>query len=134
MNILDSPLFAIPDEPRRWRSIIAWWEFRRIAYNAIMLVVGVISLFIFGLLDYLYSRAHPGALDDWVPLLSIMVAAFGANLFYTGGWISELIARALWRERARNYGPIMLSLGLLFSCAVCFLPSIFLGLALAFSH
>ena len=134
MKILDSRLFAIPDEPRHWRSIIAWWELRRIAYNGVMLVVGLSGLFVFGLLDYLYSRAHPGAFDDWVPLLSVMVAAFGANLLYTGGWISELIARALWRDCARYYGPIMLSLGFLFSCIVCFVPSVFLGFVLAFSH
>ena|ERR1017187_3978565 len=128
MNILTSRLFAIPDEPRHWHSIIAWWELRRIPYNLIILVIGSIGLFVFGLLYYCYLRAQPEH-DDWVPLLSAMVGVFGANFFYTGGWISELIARALWRERARYYGPILFSLGLLFSCAVCFLPSVLLGIS-----
>ena len=128
--MLRSWLFTIPEEPRHWRSIIAWWELRRLVYNAIMFVAGVVGLLVFGLFDYLYTLAHPGAFDDWVPLLSVFVAAFGANLFYTGGWISELIARPLWRDRARYYGPIMLSLGLILSLAVCFLPSILLGITL----
>ena len=128
MKILHTRLFAIPDEPRRWYSVIAWWELRRIPYNIVVIVVGTIGLLIFGVIYSFYSRAQPEH-DDWVPLLSAMVGFFGANFFYTTGWISELFARALWHERARYYGPIMLSVGLLFSCVVCFVPSILLGIS-----
>ncbi len=116
-------LFTIPSEPRSWLSIVGWWELRRISYNFIIAVVGTVGITIFGLFDYLYFRAHPSEIDHWVPFLSIFGGALIANFLYTGGWIAELLARCLWRERARYFGPIMLSLGLLFSCVVCLLPA-----------
>lgn len=121
--MLERRLFAIPPEPRSWLSIVGWWELRRIPYNLIIFAFGAIGLTIFGFFDYLYFRVHPSEIDHWVPLLSVLGGAFGANFFYTGGWIAELLARALWHDRARYFGPITFSLGLFFSCALCFLPA-----------
>jgi hypothetical protein len=96
-----------------------------------MFVVGSIGLVIFMIIDDAYARTQPHSDDDFVPLIAVIFCAVGANTCYTGGWVSELLARRLWGERARHYGPIMFSLGLVFSFALCFLPSVALGLSWA---
>jgi len=113
-------LFNIPDTERRWYSVIAWWEVRRIAYNIIVGIVGFICLMAFLLLDELPPKPTFEE-ADWEPL-SVIIGAIVANICYTGGWVAELVARALWRERARSFGPIAFSLGLIFSLCVCLLP------------
>ena len=57
----------------------------------------------------------------------VLILGLAGNLCFTGGWIAELVARLLWRERAEFFGPIMFSLGLLFSIAISFLPPLLTG-------
>lgn len=114
-------LFSIPDGPRRWYQVILWWELRRIAFNCIVGAVGILSVVVFVLL----ASLRPTQFEEGPEPFAILIFGFGANLCYTGGWIGELVARLLWRERATFFGPMMFSLGLLFSLALCFLPPLF---------
>jgi hypothetical protein len=117
-------LFSVPDAPRRWYQIIIWWELRRVAYNAIVGIVGILSVFAF----FALASLRPKHFEDGPEPFAILIFGFGANLCFTGGWMGELVARMFWRERAAFFGPMMFSLGLLFSVALCFLPPLFAAL------
>lgn len=111
-------LFSVSDSPRRWYDVIIWWELRRISYNAIVGVVGLIGVSGFAAL----ASLRPKEFEDVPEPFAILIFGFVANVCFTGGWMAELVARFLWRERAVFFGPIMFSLGLLFSVGLCFLP------------
>ncbi len=114
-------LISTPDDERNLRSVITWWELRRIPYN---LVVGVSGLV--GLLLFLWFNALPPKLvpKPIVDPLSVILFGVGANFFYTAGWVAELIARALWPERARSLGPQLLILGSLLSIMLALFPGL----------
>lgn len=120
-------LFAIPDGPRRWYQVILWWELRRIPYNAIVGTVGFICLLALLALFELPALA-PKEWDEGPEPFGAIIFGILANVGFTGGWVAELIARWFWRERAAFFGPIMFSLGLFLSVALCLLPPLFAAL------
>jgi hypothetical protein len=104
-------------------NIIIWWEIRRILYNIIMLVVGIPAMI---LLLIVMEKYNPSALeppDDFVPLLSIIATGILANIFYTFGWVSEILKTLLIKDRWPNYGPNVWLCGLCFSIFICIVPS-----------
>lgn len=106
-------------------GIIIWWEIRRIPYNILMLIIGIVGLVLVMLMMELStSEFPPSPEDDFVPLIAVMGAATIANICYTGGWIVEIFARLRWKEKASHFGPIMWSVGMVFSTVVCFLPGL----------
>jgi len=68
-------ILKVTDAGRKWYQIILWWEIRRILYNISMYFVGVLSFYI------CYVT---------VPFIYVLIG-FLLNIFYTFGWISELI-------------------------------------------
>lgn len=77
-------LLTVGPEPRTWWRIILWWELRRTPYNLIMAVVGLLSMAIMAVN---------------IPLVYTMMA-FGLNVLYTGGWLTELLLRGLTQRPA----------------------------------
>ena len=47
----------------------------------------------------------------------------GANICYTGGWISEVMVRKIWQERTGAFGPIAFTLGIVFSFLITLAPA-----------
>jgi hypothetical protein len=116
-------LFRVPPEPRDTASVIAWWEVRRAAYNVIMLAVGLPSLLAFAwLTERLWAR--PTAFDDF--LAQMVIPGLMANVCYTAGWMSELVARLRSGKPPTLFGPFALGLGLAFSLAVALAPTLLL--------
>jgi hypothetical protein len=112
---------------RPWDAII-WWELRRIPYNVLMLVVGVLSL-----LSILFIGSHfvePG--EDVIEPFAIVagVVVFGgfANLAYTLGWITELLWSWGDTERTEPMRSRIFWMGVAFSVAVTVLPAFFIPL------
>jgi len=68
-------IFKITTADRKWYEIILWWELRRILYNIGMYCAGLLSFYI------AYVT---------IPLIYLGVA-FLLNVFYTLGWIIELL-------------------------------------------
>ncbi len=97
----------IPDEPRGSLSIVAWWESRRILFNLIVGVCGLPTLAIV----YLTGLVSSFGFLFWGTIEYGLLA----NVCFTAGWICELIARSWWQERAKFLGPILFSLGMIFS-------------------
>src|SRR5207248_9560151 len=60
------------------------------------------------------------------PLLVLIAAAsylIVANVFYTCGWILELLVAKVWRVRTPVFGPIAVTLGTALSVVVTLVPA-----------
>ena len=111
-------LFSVPGVNRPWWKVFLWWEIRRIPYNAIVGAFGLISTTIV----YLIADKFSFDLNLGSPALTIVFFGLAANMFYTGGWITELLARVIWSGGARTLGPVLLFYGILFSVFLTFAP------------
>lgn len=70
MNIL-----KVTSSNRKWYEIILWWEIRRVPYNIIMYIIGLLSFYI----GYVT-----------IPLVYLIIG-LALNVIYTLGWIIELM-------------------------------------------
>jgi hypothetical protein len=103
-------------------QVIRWWEFRRLHYNALLLVVGVTA--IVGM-EWLMNKVIPmgeDAIEPMALILGVVVYGIMANLCYTLGWVIELLGRKADPAAARQRGQRMFRAGLLFSCVLTSLP------------
>lgn len=70
-------------------KIILWWELRRILYNIIVLIAGIISIFLlyfFAGLNDINLKAG----EDLFEPMAIPVFAILCNMGYTLGWLTEI--------------------------------------------
>jgi hypothetical protein len=115
-----SDLLTVPDGPRTWRDIMHWWESRRLAYNALLVPVGIGCALV-------GSRSRHGRGTGMVPYLVFvgLLLILPANIWYTLGWLSEIAVTWLSGAPYALYGPIAFSAGtafsILFMVAVCLL-------------
>lgn len=103
-------------------QVIQWWEFRRLLYNLLLLIVGVIAI---AGMEWLMNMVIPkgeDAVEPFVLLIGVLLFAILANLCYTLGWIVELRERKSSPEMARQRGIKMFRIGLLLSCLFTTLP------------
>lgn len=114
--------FSRPQEPDSWLGIISWWELRRVPYNLMVGLVGIISLLLFFLFIDLAHELKPG--EDAIEPLVLLITPVVINICYTAGWVAELFLRIVWREKSHLFGPLFLKLGLSFSLVVVLLPSV----------
>ena len=56
-------------------------------------------------------------------VLAVIAYGVGANICYTGGWISEVMVRKIWQERTGAFGPIAFTLGIVFSFLITLAPA-----------
>jgi hypothetical protein len=103
-------------------NIIIWWEIRRILYNLLMLITGIMGLIFLLIIMDLNKSESSSSEADFVPLLAVLAGGIIANICYTIGWIAEIFAYLTWKEKARYFGPILWSFGTIFSIVLCFLP------------
>ena len=121
---------------RPWDAI-AWWEIRRLPFNAAVLVAGITALLVIELIGSHY--AHPGEhVEEPMALLFGSVAyGIGANIAYTLGWISELLWSAGDTSVTEQKRPRVFRLGLWFSVGLTLLPAVLVPLtwfAFGFQH
>jgi hypothetical protein len=108
-------------------NVIFWWEARRLPYNVIVGLAGVLSgLLILGN-AFVTERVlgEPIGLPDPPLFAVIAVIAYGvmANVCFTGGWIAELLSRRVWGDRVDAFGEAALTLGTIFSVLLTLLPA-----------
>ena len=114
-------------------DVIRWWEIRRLAYNALLFLIGILS--VIGM-ELLMSRVIPVGEDAVEPLaLAFGIVVYGilANLCYTLGWIVELFRRRKDPVRAREQGSKLFVAGLWFSCLLTSIP-IWFGIVFRLTH
>lgn len=106
-DIIDNSNISI--KTNRYKELILWWEKKRIYYNLLMLLV---------MSFVLYEQASFGRVIDWTKDISWgLFFLFGANLFYTLGWIMALpLIYLKWSDQPIIGGRwLLLGLGSLFS-------------------
>ena len=114
--------FSRPSEPLSRLGIVAWWEIRRIPYNLIVGIIGVISLLLFFVFISLAHELKPG--EDAVEPMALFAAPIAANICYTGGWIVEFLLSAVRRKGSSSVGLVLLKLGVVFSVVIVLVPSV----------
>jgi hypothetical protein len=118
-------LFAPPTLPVSATGAIGWWERRRVAYNALVLGVGAISLAVFYTAIVTSGTLPEG--EDAVEPLALIVAPIAVNLCYTAGWLIEAPLRALVPRLTPRFGPVLFGVGLGFSLLLVVAPGIWWG-------
>ena len=133
MNEVPIPLSYQPpvDVPMTGWAIVRWWEYRRLLYNGVMLILGLLVVAAISLISGL-SKQNLVGLPVFV-LLDIFVYAFCANVCYTGGWILDLA----WKEpdanaAARRRRGVFIA-GTIFSCLITTVP-VLLAIAAVVLH
>lgn len=123
MHALTEFLFAAP-APRSTPAIIAWWERRRLAYNAWVGGAGLVSLGTVGLFNALVGG------EGMFPEALVLAAVFGgmANLCYCFGPATEILFEKLWGRRVLPAGPTLYRMGLTFSVGLALLPTLLTGM------
>ncbi|MFZ0743389.1 MAG: hypothetical protein WAM85_03240 [Terracidiphilus sp.] len=107
-------LFAQPSKPQTAGEIVKWWEARRLYYNLILLAALLVSI--------LVSSARTGQLFKGdmstafeMLLIGLLFLQLPANIWYTGGWVADLLVKKVLRVTASGFGPWALGAGILFS-------------------
>ncbi len=112
------------DDNRPWIKIILWWEFRRILYNFLLIVFGIFALTILSfIVKDLWSFFSP-------PIFFLMwtgLFLFLANVFYTSGWIFQLVTRNSSKKIINRIRPKIFIYGLLFSFSIELIPCVLTG-------
>lgn len=103
------------ETPVHGKSLILWWESRRLAYNLILLVWGVVNVPVGARVVAL--KAH--ASDSWKEVFGfcglVLLLQVAANIWYTGGWFVGLIVRLCEHGGALGFNRYALLIGTLFS-------------------
>jgi hypothetical protein len=92
--------FKVDVAEKKWWKIILWWEIRRPLYNLFLLLFLGVTLAIFSFLpnDRLLVF-YPGPMLALGFYFGIILFIVFANVFYTSGWIFQLIMRNMnWKE------------------------------------
>jgi hypothetical protein len=126
MNAILKNVFAVSAGNTSNKQIIGWWERRRAFYNSVMLIAGIVTIILALLLNEIEFTDLINALPP------ILVFAFSANLFYTLGWVMEIVCRKFIssKEVVQKAGPILLIAGICIS--VLFTLAIDIALVITF--
>ena len=111
MNAYLKNIFTATPASRSNREIIRWWEQRRVFYNAVMLVAGFITIVLAVSLKEIRFADLLNALPP------VLIFALSANLFYTLGWITEIVCNRLLSEKefVQKAGPVLFIGGIVLS-------------------
>ena len=129
---------AMTEVPLTTWQTIRWWELKRIVFNLALMVVGVVSCFVsLGVLMTVPSIRDADVGSPFLAVFGVALYGIAANVFYTLGWIVELIVRRFDPIVARQSAKVMFKVGLIGSSVLTTAP-IWLALAVllitTFSH
>jgi hypothetical protein len=128
MSGLAARLFAPTGDASGAWSIIAWWEKRHLPYNFFVGSVGLASA-ILNLWLWLTYLESPGEDDGFGPVVPAILFGILANVFYTSGWIVEVLALWFRGRGSVTMGPRLFKTGLIFSLVLASLPGLFMFFA-----
>jgi len=102
---------------------VVWWEARRIPFNLIVGLYGVVCLLAF--FWAITTSVHLQAGEDAVEPLALLAAPIGINLLYTLGWLVEVPSRLVISDLTPQFGPLLLKMGLGLGLLLITLPAAF---------
>lgn len=128
-RILSLRLFSRKEKASDFWDIIIWWELRRIPFNLLVGLAGIVTLAVILAVAAIASEkfGEPLGLPDppFIALFMVIGYAVAANLCYTGGWVAEILARRLWGpDQAEHFAVISFFFGLLFAAGLTLAPSV----------
>jgi hypothetical protein len=107
-------LLARPSGPQTAGGIITWWEARRVAFNAILFAAILVAAIVSAATNSQGIEIRLlGAGETFI--LSIFFLLFPANIWYTGGWMADLLVKKALRLNVTGFGPWALGAGIVFS-------------------
>jgi len=112
---------------RPWDAVI-WWELRRIPYNVLLLVVGVLSLLSILVMGKYFVQPGEDVIKPLEMVTGVVVYGVLANIAYTLGWVTELLWSWGDTERTEPRRPLIFWIGVTFSVAVTLLPAFLIPL------
>ncbi len=119
-------LFQRGEDQESSLQIILWWEARRLFFNIVVGSAGLITvcavLFSAMMAEKLVNEPIGWPDPPLFAIIGVVLYAISANLCYTGGWLAELISREVWGDKARSFGEISFTLGVIFSVLLTLLP------------
>lgn len=104
-----SPLYV----PRGAWSVVAWWESRRLLFNAGVGGAGLVSLGVAAILGPVFFP---------VPIEAIVTYGLTANVCYTAGSVIDLGLRRVLGVRAPAVGQALFRYGFAFGVGLSLLP------------
>lgn len=128
-----SPLCRREAPIGRPKDAIGWWESRRIPFNLIVGIAGILSCIVVGVVVLESHFLGAGDFDvpdpPLLPVFGIIFYAIAANVCFTGGWLAELAVRTIWPHEADRFATMSFSLGVVFSVLFTLTPGILFGIA-----
>ena len=119
-------LFSVDYEEKSISQIIAWWEIRRIPYNAIIGISGIFSLTLYFI--FLELSGHLKTGEDTIEPMALFIAPFLVNICFTAGWILESIIKIIRQSKFKRKSKQFMKLGVGFSLFVVSFPALYWGI------
>ncbi|MBL7559986.1 hypothetical protein JAO71_09245 [Olleya sp. YSTF-M6] len=90
---------------------VKWWESKRLIYNIIVGLVGLITILIM-------QPIHFGFFE----CIGIIIWGIGANIFFSLGTLVEIFDLYYFKGKLKlhNYRPLFLTLGLFIACLITY--------------
>ena len=125
MSALTRLLFPAPAELRNTASIFRWWESRRLTFNVVIGVTGLITLSVIKAIAFLPPLSTNMPVFFWPGILAYGVLA---NLFYSLGFVTEAAMQRAWHDETPRVGPALFRQGLTFSVGLTLFPIALMGI------
>ncbi|HWE84712.1 MAG TPA: hypothetical protein VG267_07195 [Terracidiphilus sp.] len=106
-------LFGTPPVGQSAGQIIRWWEARRFHYNVVVLAAILLAWGI-DLWPFTQMQSWPKVVAYFVGM-SVLLIQIPANIWYTGGWVVDLILKRGLHRQWTGFAPWALGVGMVFS-------------------
>ncbi|MGH6872531.1 MAG: hypothetical protein ACREHE_13605 [Rhizomicrobium sp.] len=106
---------------RPWDAF-AWWEIRRVPFNLIVLVAGVVTLFAIEIVGARLAGVGPEIMASPLFVAAVLAYAVAANVCYTLGWVTEMLWSGGDTTRTELHRGRIFWLGTGFSVLVTLVP------------
>lgn len=110
-------LYPLPEPHRTPRTLLRWWESRRLFYNKVVGATGLITM-----VGVIVFAPEGGDLIGPPALFIAGLYGLMANICYSLGYVVELVAHWLWGRQAPAMGPLLFRQGLIFSAGLTLFP------------
>jgi hypothetical protein len=113
-------LFTVDTDPDKpWYRVILWWEKRRVPFNFMVILFGVLAVLVESLLVEGLHFLKSEKLFFSVLIMAYLVVV---NVLYTGGWIFQLATKGNKSSFVKKITPKLYGFGLKVFFILSFLP------------
>lgn len=109
---------------KRPYDAIIWWEIRRIPFNIILFVVGLLAIIIAVIIGDNFVEPGEDVIEPALMIVGSIFYGVIANICYTMGWVTELLWSDCNTSLTESIRPKIFRKGLVFSIVITFSPAI----------